>query len=82
MPEAKATEPKTPALKETSDETGVVIYVGKASRRIISSEDFQGLGSKSEAAEWNLQNNYRIEASKFDAKALAYLKSDEGFKVS
>lgn len=82
MPEAKAMEPKTPTLKETSDETGVVIYVGKASRRIISSEDFQGLGSKSEAAEWNLQNNYRIEASKFDAKALAYLKSDEGFKVS
>lgn len=82
MPEAKATEPKTPALKETSDETGVVIYVGKASRRIISSEDFQGLGSKSDAAEWNLQNNYRIETSKFDPKALAYLKSDEGFKVS
>lgn len=49
--------------------------------REISKEAWASIGINHETVEWNPQNRYRIPASEFSAKALNYLKGDDGFEI-
>lgn len=49
--------------------------------REISQQAWASIGIDHPTVEWNAQNRYRIPASEFSAKALNYLKGDEGFEI-
>lgn len=49
--------------------------------RNISKEAWASIGVDRDSAEWNPSNRYRIPVSDFDAKALNYLKGDDGFEI-
>lgn len=60
----------------------VVTYIGAATRRIITREDWALVGAdEDEPAEWNIFNGFKIPAKKFSDPALDYLKADGRFTI-
>lgn len=85
--EAAPTEATSEAPKATATSTAKseaeVRYVGVASRRILTEEDWKNVGAPGQkGVEWNFQNKFRLPKSDFSDKALAYLKKDNGFKIT
>ena len=59
-----------------------VVYVGVATRRILTKADWENIGIKNqETVEWNRANKFTIPASNFSKSAMNYLKTDNGFTV-
>lgn len=60
-----------------------VRYIGPASRRILTEEDWTNVGAKGQKeVEWNFQNEFRVPVSKFSENALDYLEmTDDRFIV-
>lgn len=61
-------EAKTPELVD------YVQYIGPATQRILSEEDWDTVGATDQkAVEWNFGNDFRIPVAEFTDKALQYL---------
>jgi len=59
-----------------------VVYVGIATRRILTKADWENIGIKNqETVEWNRTNKFTIPVADFSKSALNYLKTDNGFTV-
>lgn len=55
-----------------------VKYVGQASLRTISAEDWLQLGIEHEGVEWNFHNNFRVPAEDLSDGARKYLLKKDG----
>ena len=81
---AKAPEEtaSAPATSTTKAAEAHVRYIGPASRRILTEDDWANVGAKGQKeVEWNFQNEFRVPISKFSENALNYLDSDDRFIV-
>lgn len=74
---------ESPQADEGVSEEAMVVYTGKAVERTITTSDWASVGAEGqEDSVWNIQNDKRIPASKFNAAALRYLTQvDSGFRV-
>lgn len=61
-----------------------VKYVGSATRRVLTAEDWASIGAKSgKDVEWSFSNGFKVESEKFTKGQLEYLlKKDGNFQVS
>lgn len=67
---------------EKTEKVEVIRYVGKATRRVISREDWAGVGADDhESSEWNFANSFELPKSDFSPEARAYLQRDGSFIV-
>jgi hypothetical protein len=61
-----------------------VKYIGPATRRVLTPEDWERVGvddTEHETYEWNLKNAKMIPRDQFSEKQLAYLRTDDRFSV-
>lgn len=83
---AEAPKTSSEASKTSSEPAkaeGVVRYLGVATRRILTEEDWKNVGAEGQkGVEWNFQNEFRLPVSDFSKEALAYLKKDNRFRIT
>lgn len=87
--EPKLTTEPTPARVETKAEPSVakvvkgeVKYIGRATRRVISKEEWEGVGAPNQpSTEWNFQNGFSLPLSDFSEEALDYIRKDDGLEI-
>ncbi len=73
-------QPEPPAAQEDSAET--IEYVGSSDVRKITKADWKSVGAEDHAAsQWDASNRKTLQASDFSPEAIAYLRTDSGFKV-
>ena len=83
---AKAPETTTEADKapvSSTKQEAYVKYIGPATSRVLSEEDWETVGAKGQkAVEWNFANQFKVPVGKFSENALNYLKDgDDRFIV-
>lgn len=74
-------EPKAPAKaasKSADAPIQDVKYIGQASLRTISKDDWLSLGIEHEDVEWNFHNNFRVPAEDLTDGARKYLLKKDG----
>lgn len=72
---------KAPEPVEYIDEFVLYHPAPGVSVRMITSDQWAQLGIELPDTEWNAANRFRILASEFGAKALNYLRADDGFEI-
>lgn len=76
----EAAVPAPAEAKEATTEEAIkdVLYIGQASLRTITAEEWLQVGLEHEPAEWNLANGFRLPAEDFSREALRYLVKTDG----
>ncbi|QSL67874.1 hypothetical protein [Nocardia phage P3.1] len=81
---AKTTDSETTSAPAPSPkkEEAYVQYIGPASERVLTEEDWANVGAKGQkGATWNFQNQFKLPISKFSENALNYLDTDDRFVI-
>lgn len=87
--EPKLTSEPTHARVETKVEPSVakavkgeVKYIGRATRRTISKEQWEGVGAPNQpSTEWNAFNGFSLPLSEFTPEALEYIRRDDALEI-
>ncbi len=74
--------PEVEAAEVSEDETDVVTYIGSASHRRITKEQWSlaGVGDM-DGVEWTFANDFKVPASVLSESALKVLSKDSGFRI-
>lgn len=72
--EVVSAEPDAKAVKNK----GFVQYVGQATRRVLTEDDWKSLDMSGDTVEWNFSNAFKVPTDKFTQKQLGYLFEVDG----
>lgn len=81
MPEETTAKPKKTVAEDKTEQFVRHIPAPGFSVRTISQDAWASIGVDSPTTEWTAANRFRIPVSEFSAKALNYLKGDDGFEI-